>query len=199
MIGTVLFIADKSDISRVAADVVTLNASHVTSLHWDYGDPRADTIASAKSGIDWILSFKSDVLLTAAEVKTARLGAINFHPAPPWYRGIGGYDYAIQRKERRFGVTCHYMNERIDAGPIIGTSEFAISPDETPNSLKQTCGLYCLRQLLEVLKSMASGTPPGFSSTKWSGPLHTRAELAASLLETGAIALQDAYPTAVSR
>lgn len=178
MIGKVLFIADKSDVSYAAADVVTLKASDVTTLHWDYGDPPSDTISGATVDIDWILSFKSDVLLTADELKKARLGAINFHPAPPWYRGIGGYDYAIQRKDLRFGATCHYMNDRIDAGAIIATTDFAISPDETADSLKLTCGSSCLRLLLEVLTSMASGVRPNVSLTQWSGPLHTRAQLA---------------------
>jgi methionyl-tRNA formyltransferase len=74
-------------------------------------------------------------------MRQARLGAINFHPAPlPQYKGCGGYNLAILEGRGDWGVTSHYMDESIDTGDIIEVDNFPIDVDrETAQSLEKTC------------------------------------------------------------
>ena len=49
------------------------------------------------------------------------LGIVNFHPAPsPDYKGIGGYNLALLNNVDSWAVTAHYIDEKIDTGPITG-------------------------------------------------------------------------------
>jgi methionyl-tRNA formyltransferase len=69
-----------------------------------------------------------------------RLGCINFHPGPlPRYGGSNGWVWAIIHGESEYGVTFHYMKEKIDTGHIIGLDRFRIEKDETGLSLLIKC------------------------------------------------------------
>ena len=54
-------------------------------------------------------------------------GSINFHPATPEYRGVGGVNYAIFYKKRLFGSTCHLINSKIDSGKILNVKKFKLN------------------------------------------------------------------------
>lgn len=61
---------------------------------------------------------------------------VNFHPAPlPYYKGVKCGVHAIVNNEKKFGVTCHMINEKFDNGKILGLSEFALDQDETGYSI----------------------------------------------------------------
>lgn len=77
-------------------------------------------------------------ILRAPLLGAARLGVINFHPAPlPELRGTGGYNVAILDGHREYGVTAHYVDEGIDTGPIIECCRFPIDLEhETAVSLE---------------------------------------------------------------
>lgn len=66
---------------------------------------------------------------------------INIHPALlPKYGGKGMYGSNVHRavvaaKEKKSGITIHYVNEKYDEGQIIFQKSFELSPDETPESL----------------------------------------------------------------
>ena len=75
---------------------------------------------------DLAVSLLFPMRLRADQLTLARLGAINFHPAPlPDYRGVGGYNIAILEGLTQWAVTAHYMTETIDAGPIIDVEWFS--------------------------------------------------------------------------
>ncbi|MFC1606860.1 formyltransferase family protein [Candidatus Latescibacterota bacterium] len=64
-------------------------------------------------------------------------GGLNFHPAPlPFYRGVNCATFAILNNESLFGVTCHYMTERYDDGPILASRNVEIGEDDTALSLE---------------------------------------------------------------
>ena len=52
---------------------------------------------------------------------------INFHPSPPRYRGVGGFNLAILNSDKEFGVTAHLMTSKVDDGLIIDMKSFKIS------------------------------------------------------------------------
>ena len=52
--------------------------------------------------------------------------AINFHPGPPNYRGIGCLNFALLSNEKYYGVTAHIINEKIDNGKILSFKKFRL-------------------------------------------------------------------------
>lgn len=66
---------------------------------------------------------------------------INIHPALlPKYGGKGMYgmnvhEAIIQAKDKKSGISIHYVNEQYDEGKIISQHTCAISENETPASL----------------------------------------------------------------
>ncbi|XBS71985.1 formyltransferase family protein [Acerihabitans sp. KWT182] len=104
-------------------------------------------------------------------------GAINFHPAPVKYRGIGGYHYAIENKDTYFGVTCHYIDNKIDHGKIIKTIKFDIVSGETPDSLMKRTATYALSLFYEITAIIKNGQKIPNTNIKWSNKLYTRSQL----------------------
>ena len=49
-------------------------------------------------------------------INNCKIAAINFHPGPPEYRGIGCLNFALYNNEKFYGCTSHIMNEKIDDG-----------------------------------------------------------------------------------
>lgn len=69
-------------------------------------------------------------------LKIPKLGCFNIHPALlPKYRGRYSTAHVIFNGEKYAGVTAHWLNEKMDAGPIIFQKRIAINPDDTAKSL----------------------------------------------------------------
>jgi len=79
---------------------------------------------------DYILSFRSLLILPKKILKNAKIASINFHPGPPEYRGVGCLNYAVYNGEKYYGVTAHLMRNKIDFGEILKISRFKISKIE---------------------------------------------------------------------
>lgn len=63
-------------------------------------------------------------------------GCINIHGALlPRYRGRMPSFWVLAKGESKTGVTVHYMNEKVDDGPIIVQKEVPILPEDTLHSL----------------------------------------------------------------
>lgn len=172
---SVLFIGDNSRWSELAAAHLENAYDDVTAILWDYGAP-APRDVDAWSG-DRIFCFKADLVLRPQTLARAALSAINFHPAPPEYRGIGGYDYAVDAKETSFGVTCHHMVAKIDAGPIISVERFPVSPGETVSGLKDRAAAHCLLSFYNIVHRIRLGLDLPVSTETWGPTLYTRAML----------------------
>ena len=84
---------------------------------------------------DYIFHFKSYCILPEKLLKNASIAAINFHPSPPKYPGSGGINWALYNGETSTGVTVHYMNEKIDNGPIIQVHNIEIRDDDNVGTL----------------------------------------------------------------
>ncbi|HEX4052048.1 MAG TPA: formyltransferase family protein [Steroidobacteraceae bacterium] len=62
--------------------------------------------------------------------------AINFHPSPlPHGRGPYPLPAAILEQASHWGVSCHKLEHAFDAGDVLRTVEFPLSPDEEHDSL----------------------------------------------------------------
>ncbi|MHB9024248.1 MAG: formyltransferase family protein [Armatimonadota bacterium] len=169
----VLLIGDTSSWSEQASALTQEHFSDVLPILWHYGDEYPSQLNTWEG--DLILSFKNDLVLSPDVLQKAKC-AINFHPAPPKYRGVGGYYYAIANGDRQYGVTCHHMVERIDYGPIIQVAYFPLEHDGDVTSLKEKAGRQCLLLLQEILPLLVTGQLP-LTDEVWGSKLFTRAEL----------------------
>ncbi len=76
---------------------------------------------------DYIISYLFPAVLPKHILELAKEHAINFHPAPPKYPGIGGYNYAIWNGDETYGVMVHEMDEKVDSGFIYEVKYFPVS------------------------------------------------------------------------
>lgn len=84
-----------------------------------------------------IISFLFPTIIPKEVLSKSKYGGINFHPAPlPQYRGVHCAAFAILNKESSYGITCHYMTEHFDNGPIIGQKTCLLSTNDTEISLE---------------------------------------------------------------
>ena len=171
----ILFIADNSSISKIAYDYVSAFFSSVKGIFWEYGNHHVPALDDWEG--EWIISFKSDLVLPPRIFEKASKAAINFHPAPPKYRGIGGYFWALHNADKMYCVTCHHIIEEIDYGRIIAVRYFPILEGETPITLKMKAGVYCLPLLNEILEQILQEKELPLSEESWKKKLYTHEDL----------------------
>ena len=75
-----------------------------------------------------LIAYCTSVIVPAAVIDEMSGPAYNFHPGPPTYPGARAASFAIYEGAGRFGATAHVMEERVDAGPIVGVDWFDV-PD----------------------------------------------------------------------
>jgi len=123
-----------------------------------------------------IISFLFPRIIPKEVLSKSKFGGINFHPAPlPKYRGVHCAAFAILNKECFYGVTCHYMTENIDDGPILGQKSFLIHPDDTEISIeiKAKSILLALYQDI-VTQALWKLKTPNLLTWPKKGPLYTK-------------------------
>ena len=87
-----------------------------------------------------------------------KLGFINFHSAPlPEYPGGDPYSVGLDKKVRRWGVTCHYMTEEYDQGQIIAKQYFDVNPANRIE-LVRAAYLELLKLFKQVMARFANGS-----------------------------------------
>ncbi len=105
-----------------------------------------------KVKFDYLISYRNPKLLTKEILNLAKRLNINFHPSPPKYRGVGGFNLAIMNSDKEYGVTAHIMSEKLDSGTIIDFRKFKISKEIKLNELiNKTRNLQSI-QILKLLK-----------------------------------------------
>ena len=63
---------------------------------------------------------------------------LNIHPSLlPKYRGLDTHARAIAAGDKVSGCTVHIVTEELDAGEVLGSSEVAIEPNDTPETLAE--------------------------------------------------------------
>lgn len=103
---------------------------------------------------DYIFCFRSYFILNAKTLKKAKIAAINFHPATPEYRGVGGVNYAIFNEAKFFGVTAHLMDEKIDHGKIFDVVKFKINKNYSIHDLLEKTHYEQFKQASRIIESI---------------------------------------------
>lgn len=171
----VLFLSKKNDIHSEKA------LAHLNQLGWDvssyFGD-WGDNIPT--SLLNWqgdlIVSYLSRWIVPQSLLSRAKVGAINFHPAPPEYPGIGCINFALYNNEGTFGVTCHHMLVEVDTGDIIAVKRFPIYSNDNVQSLLQRAYDFQLTLFYEVIDNFYVNNVFSQSTERWTRKPYTRSE-----------------------
>lgn len=113
---------------------------------------------SDREKFDWIISFSFKRRIPIDLVKRSSF-AINFHPAPlPYYRGRGTTSQVLLNNGDKWGVTCHYIDEKFDTGRIVERKWFKITDDlEVGWKLSNYSWKVCLTLLNDVIDKVVRG------------------------------------------
>ena len=146
---------------------------NVTSVTWH---ARADRLQPLQAA-DLLLNYLSAPKVPGAELHKFEM-AINFHPAPPEYPGVGSASLALYDKRTEHGVTAHLMDAEYDHGSILWVRRFKIDPRWGYRQLWVRSLEESLIQFKEVVDLLA--TPEFFlvplSHEHWARKSYTRAE-----------------------
>lgn len=140
--------------------VFALNGDPLISKARDLGVPLESTNkhhpqAESLTQPELIISFLFPRKIPTQLIRRALYGGINFHPAPlPHYRGVHCAAFAILNREDKYSVTCHFMTEFFDDGPILAQKNCPILPDDTEISLESRAKESLFTLFSEVLTGM---------------------------------------------
>ena len=84
---------------------------------------------------EYIISFRSYIIIPVDLIKRARLAAINFHPGPPERPGSGCVNFALYEGDKEYGCTAHLMEKKVDSGPILMAKRFPVLANDTVSTL----------------------------------------------------------------
>lgn len=111
-------------------------------------------------GGDWLINANSTTIIPANVLKAFDGRSLNFHPGLlPEYAGLHTHQWAIRNGEWEFGVTVHRMEQRIDAGAIVGQQRFPIRPEDTGLSLFSRCLAAGTELFPRIVARIVQGAP----------------------------------------
>jgi methionyl-tRNA formyltransferase len=126
---------------------------------------------------DYIISYLAPWIVPASLLGRASRAAINFHPGPPSYPGIGCTNFAIYDGVTEFGVTCHHMAPQVDSGPIIAVRRFPLLPSDDVRALTLRCYDAIEALFEEIFPKLLAGAPLPAAEEDWTRRPFTRREL----------------------
>lgn len=127
---------------------------------------------------DYVISYLAPNILNKTILESAKIAAINFHPGPPKYPGIGGYNFALYNGDKQYGVVAHYMEEKVDSGKIFDQRFFAIFPNDTVERLKERSMSSLLDLFYHVMQQILLDIKAYFTKeANWEAIPYTRKEL----------------------
>ena len=132
---------------------------------------------------DYIFCFRSFFILKKNFIKKAKFAAINFHPGPPKYRGIGCVNFAILNNERKYGSTAHLIDENIDHGKIINVRYFSIKKNDGVENILNKTYHHQYLQFINIVGQLAKSDLSlqrfikSSKKEKWSQKLYKRKDL----------------------
>lgn len=170
----IVFAKDKYGLTDVISYLKS-NFANVRVFKGSVGDKFPEQAYSGK--YDICFSYMSPWIIPQKMLLRIKEFAVNFHPGPPEYRGIGCTNFAIYNNETKYGVTAHFMEPKVDSGEIINVRYFPILPEDTLFSLTQKCYKQALKLFYDVLDYYIKYGKLPKSNKKWSRRLYTRQEL----------------------
>ncbi|MBC7873849.1 MAG: hypothetical protein H7Y01_07635 [Ferruginibacter sp.] len=126
---------------------------------------------------DLLISCLAQWVIPNRLLANADMAAINLHPGPPEYPGIGCTNFAIYNEEKEFGITCHHMLAKVDSGSIIAVRRFPLFETDTVYSLTQRCYVEILHLFVDLISGVLLGKNLPESTETWTRKPYKRKEL----------------------
>ena len=162
---SVLFLGKKNDENTaIAASFLKNNFSEVIVCLGEWGDPFPEDFKHWNG--DLIISYLSRWKVPKSLIDNADL-SINFHPGSHEYPGIGCINFALYDNASNYGVCCHHISEKIDAGKIIDVDTFPIFQTDNVERLLERTYAYQIAQFYKVITFLLKGEPLPISALKW--------------------------------
>lgn len=171
----VAFLAKQKPFAADAAALLRQHVSDADVFFGALGDPFPPRVLVTP--YDYVISYISPWIIPGAVLRQTRRAAINLHPGPPDYPGIGCTNFAIYDGATEFGVTAHHMKEKVDSGAIIMVRRFPIRADESVFSLTERCYAEIYHAFMELVPYLYASTPLPKSQERWQRKPYTRKEL----------------------
>jgi methionyl-tRNA formyltransferase len=109
--------------------------------------------------VDVLVSINCPQRLKRELLSLPPLGCLNVHfGLLPRYRGILPIFYALLNHEPTFGVTVHFMDEKLDNGDIVAQREVPIAPGDDLETLYPKAFAVASELLNEALQALEGGT-----------------------------------------
>ena len=103
-------------------------------------------------------------------------GCINVHLGPPSLPGWQPAAFALYDAVLKYGITMHYMVEKVDAGEIIAIESFQLHKDHDYESLVSCLSAYAMRLLARLAHDLTQADRMAPLPIAW-GPRKTTREL----------------------
>jgi len=160
-IGDEYLVLQCASIARSAGHRVAVVASRFDQIReratqddFNSIDPAGLQEFLAADHVDVLFSIANEFVLPAELLAHVDL-AINFHDGPlPDYAGLAVTTWALFNGENEHAITWHTMTPDVDAGDVVYSERFDISPAETAFSLNARCyeeGLTSFPRVLSLL------------------------------------------------
>lgn len=174
----VLFLYKDADpLAAAAAAHAVEHAAQVEAHACRRGEPLP--ALEGEGAFDYVISYLCPLVIPERVLKRASLAALNFHPGPPEYPGIGCTNFALYDEVTQFGVTCHHMARKVDSGPLVAVRRFPVRPRDTVSTLTRRCHAEIAGLFYEIFDDLLEGKPLPRCPEHWTRPALTRAELEA--------------------
>ncbi|MEP7163371.1 MAG: NeuD/PglB/VioB family sugar acetyltransferase [Ferruginibacter sp.] len=173
---SILFIGKADDpYSKVAGEFISLHFPNTLAIYGKRGELFPKEAGEWEGDI--IISYLSQWIIPNKVLNKASIMAINFHPGPPDYPGIGCTNFAVYDGASEYGVTCHHMLAKVDTGKIISVKRFPIYKTDTVFSITQRCYALILDQCFEIFDFIIQEKPLPESVENWTRKPFLRKEL----------------------
>lgn len=170
---SILFLGKADDVNTQKAYAFCKeNFQHVDGEFGYWGDKLPEDIQWYQP--DYLISYLCRWILPDSLLKTAKVAALNFHPAPPEYPGFAPNNFALYDGATEFGVTCHHMATKVDTGAIVAVKRFPLFPSDTIATLQERTYTSQLALFYEVMGTILQGQPLPVSEEKWNPKATTR-------------------------
>jgi methionyl-tRNA formyltransferase len=123
------------------------------------------------------ISYISPWLIPDPILRQTKQWAINFHPGPPEYPGIGCTNFALYEGAVEYGVTAHVMERTVDSGRILGVRRFPIDALDTVLTLTERAYAELLLLFEEVIGTILTTDELPICGEVWKRRPFTRRQL----------------------
>ena len=171
----IAFLAKEKPFANEAAELVRRHEPQAEIVFGKLGEAFPKYLRTR--AFDYVISYISPWIIPKEVLVNTTRAAINLHPGPPKYPGIGCTNFAIYDGTKEFGITVHHMKEKVDSGNIIMVERFPIFSGDTVFSLSQRCYAHIYTAFVKLFSFIVNNQPLPKSEEQWTRQPFTRKQL----------------------